>query len=202
MAKKRAGRREVRPKAGAVATLTAAKQRALLALWEKHLASEFTEKSADLALATMTAHPNVNHVPVMTGGVSVRQLRHFYAKYFIPQMPPDTALAPISRTIGADRIVDEFVFTFTHTVQMDWFLPGVPPTNRRIEIPMVVVVEFERGKIAAERIHWDQASVLVQVGLLEPGTLPVAGVATARKVLDPRRPSNELMKRARPDDEL
>jgi carboxymethylenebutenolidase len=138
----------------------------------------------------------------MTGGVGRKQLAHFYGKYFIPHMPADTQIIPISRTIGHDRLVDEFVFKFTHTLQMDWLLPGVAPTNKPVEIVKVVVVQFQDGKIAAERIHWDQASVLVQLGLLDPGKLPVAGVETARKVLDPQRPSNELMKRTIQDPEL
>ena len=141
------------------------------------------------------AHPIVNHVPVMTGGVGRKQLEHFYGNYFIPQMPPDTEMIPISRTIGNDRIVDEFVFKFTHSLQMDWLLPGVPPTNKKVELVMVVIVQFKDGKIASERIHWDQASALVQLGLLDPTQLPVAGVAAARKVIDPELPSNELMKR-------
>jgi carboxymethylenebutenolidase len=142
-------------------------------LWEEHLASEFKAKSAQAAVNTMVDRPVVNHVPVMTGGVGRKQLAHFYGTYFIPHMPPDTEIIPISRTIGHDRLVDEFVFKFTHTLQMDWLLPGVAPTNKPVEVVKVVVVEFRDGKIAGERIHWDQASVLVQLGLLEADKLPV-----------------------------
>jgi len=178
------------------------KQQALEKLWEEHLASEFKAKSAEAAINTMVKRPSVNHVPVMTGGVGRKQLAHFYGKYFIPQMPPDTRIIPISRTIGNDRLVDEFVFKFTHTLQMDWLLPGVAPTNKPVEVVKVVVVQFQDGRIASERIHWDQASVLVQLGLLDPGKLPVAGVAAARKVLDPQLSSNELMKRTIKDKDL
>ena len=177
-------------------------QQKLEQLWEEHLASEFKDKSALSAVNTMVAHPNVNHIPVMTGGVNREQLQHFYGTYFIPQMPEDTAIVPISRTIGNDRIVDEFVFKFTHSVQMDWLLPGVAPTNKPVEVVKVVIVQFEDGKIKSERIHWDQASVLVQIGLIEPEELPVAGVATARKALNPELPSNELMKRTIDDPQL
>jgi carboxymethylenebutenolidase len=177
-------------------------QQVLENLWEEHLASEFKAKSAEAAINTMVEQPSVNHVPVMTGGVGCKQLTHFYGKYFIPQMPPDTQIIPISRTIGHDRLVDEFLFKFTHTLQMDWLLPGVPPTGKPVEVVTVVVVQFQDGKIASERIHWDQATVLVQLGLLDPGKLPVAGVATARKVLDPQLPSNELMKRTLKDKDL
>jgi carboxymethylenebutenolidase len=177
-------------------------QQAMEKVWEEHLASEFKSKSAEAAINTMVDRPSVNHVPVMTGGVGRKQLTHFYDSYFIPQMPPDTQIIPISRTIGHDRLVDEFVIKFTHTLQMDWLLPGVAPTNKPVEVATVVVVQFQDGKMASERIYWDQASVLVQLGLLEPGKLPVAGVATARKVLDDQLPSNELMKRMLRDEDL
>ena len=91
---------------------------------------------------------------------------------------------------------------FTHTLQMDWLLPGVPPTNKPVEVATVTVVQFQDGKMASERIYFDQASILVQLGLLDPGKLPVAGVATARKVLDDQLPSNELMKRTLRDEDL
>lgn len=177
-------------------------QQNLEQLWEEHLASEFKDKSALAAVNTMVDHPNVNHIPVMTGGVNRKQLQHFYGTYFIPQMPNDTEIVPISRTIGNDRIVDEFVFKFTHSVQMDWLLPGVSPTNKPVEVVKVVIVQFEDGKIKSERIHWDQASVLVQIGLIDPSNLPVAGVATAQKARNPELPSNELMKRTINDDQL
>jgi carboxymethylenebutenolidase len=180
----------------------APEQKAMVALWEKHLEAEFQSKSLGETLATMVDRPYVNHVPVMTGGVGRRQLGHFYDRYFIPQMPGDTELVPISRTIGRDRIVEEFILRFTHSVQMDWLLPGVPPTGLTVEIAMVVVIRFEEGKIAHEHIYWDQASVLVQVGLLDSTGLPVAGAETARKLLDPSLPSNTLMKRGLTDEDL
>jgi carboxymethylenebutenolidase len=105
-------------------------------------------------------------------------------------------MTPISRTIGPDQVVDEMVFTFTHTIRMDWMLPGLAPTGKRVEIPLVAIVRFRDGKLAHEHIYWDQASVLVQLGLLDPATLPVAGRETARKAIDPRLPSNALIDRA------
>jgi carboxymethylenebutenolidase len=170
-------------------------QATLRDLWEEHVRCEFATRDTETTLATMVEDAYVNHVPVLTGGVGHDQLREFYSRRFIPQMPPDTAMTPISRTIGTDRVVDEMVFTFTHTIPMDWMLPGVPPTGRRVEIPLVAIVHFRDGKLAHEHIYWDQASVLVQLGLLDAARLPVAGVETARKVLDPRLPSNELMSR-------
>nr|WP_199308041.1 ester cyclase [Leptolyngbya sp. FACHB-8] len=138
---------------------------------------------------------DVNHIPVMIGGVGKPALREFYSKYLIPQMPPDMELTPISRTIGTDQLVDEMVAKFTHTVWMEWILPGVAPTGKRVEVPVVAIVQFRDGKIAHEHIYWDQASVLVQVGLLDPGTLPVVGVDSARKAIDPNLPSNTLIDR-------
>ena len=111
-------------------------------------------------------------------------------------MPADTEIVPISRTIGTERLVDEMIFRFTHTIEMDWMLPGVAPTGKRVECALVVIVHFRDGKLAHEHIYWDQASVLVQLGLLDASRLPVAGSETARKLLDPGVPSNELIRRA------
>ena len=172
--------------------LTAA-QEYLRQLWEEHLRHEFDTHNTEDTLATMVEDAYVNHIPVLTGGVGRDELREFYSKRFIPQMPPDTEMTPISRTIGNDQLVDEMVFKFTHTIRMDWMLPGLAPTGRRVEVPLVAIVKFREGKLAHEHIYWDQASVLVQLGLLEAGTLPVAGIESARKALDPSLPSNALM---------
>ncbi len=174
-----------------------ADQNRLNDLWEEHVRYEFNTRDTDDTLATMVDDAYVNHVPVLTGGVGRDQLREFYAMHFIPQMPPDTEMTPISRTIGDDRLVDELVFKFTHTIHMDWMLPGIAPTGRRVEVPLVVIVHFRDGKLAHEHIYWDQASVLVQLGLLDARALPVAGVESARKVLDPNEPANALIDRAR-----
>ena len=164
-------------------------------LWEEHVRHEFATRNTEDTLATMVEDAYVNHIPVLTGGVGRDELRAFYSKRFIPQMPPDTEMIPISRTIGNDQLVDEMIFKFTHTIRMDWMLPGVAPTRRRVEVPLVAIVQFRDGKLAHEHIYWDQASVLVQLGLLDPNNLPVAGVETARKALDPKLPSNALMRR-------
>ncbi len=178
------------------ATLTPAQQ-AMSDLWDEHMHSEFESQSVEATLETMVDEPYVNHVPVLTGGVGLEEVREFYSERFIPQQPPDAEIIPVSRTVGNDRVVDELIDTFTHTVKMDWLLPGIPPTGRRVEIPIVVVVQFLEGKIVSEHIYWDQASVLVQVGLIDPQELPVSGAESARKVLDPASvPSNELIKRA------
>ena len=165
----------------------------LVRLWEEHTAHEFSTRDAEATLATMVDDAHVNHVPVMTGGCGKDQLRAFYSRDFIPSMPPDTTLTPISRTVGENQLVDEMIFSFTHTQEMPWMLPGIPPTHRRVEVPLVAIVGFRDGKLAHEHIYWDQASVLVQVGLLDPAHLPVAGIDSARKLLDPSLPSNRLI---------
>lgn len=165
----------------------------LSALWDKHCEHEFATRDVDATMATMVAEPYVNHIPTMTGGVGYRDLRRFYAEHFVDSNPPDTTLVPISRTVGATQIVDELLFCFTHTCEIPWMLPGIAPTGRRVEIPLVAVVQFRGDKLCHEHIYWDQASVLVQIGVLDPAGLPVAGIATARKLLDEGLPSNELM---------
>jgi len=170
-------------------------QRRLAELWAEHVRDEFATRDVEATLDTMVADAYVNHVPVMTGGNGHAALREFYGTRFIPQMPPDTEIVPVSQTIGTDQLVDEMIFKFTHTIRMDWMLPGVAPTGRRVEVPLVAIVRFLDGKLAHEHIYWDQASVLVQLGLLDPGGPPVAGAETAQKVADPSRPSNTLMAR-------
>ena len=124
----------------------------------------------------------VNHVPVLTGGSGRNALRIFYERNFIPSMPPDTKLSPISRTVGEEQLVDEMIFSFTHTQEMPWMLPGIPPTNRYVEVALVAIVRFRDGKLAHEHIYWDQASVLKQIGLLPDLDLPVLGIESAQKV--------------------
>lgn len=164
-------------------------QQTLSERWDEHVKYEFATRNTDDTLETMVADSYVNHVPVLTGGVGHDELREFYSQRFIPQMPPDTSMTPVSRTIGVDRVVDEMVFEFTHTIKMDWMLPGVEPTNKHVKVALVVIVHFREGKLAHEHIYWDQASVLAQLGLIDAATLPVAGVESAEKVLDPSLPN-------------
>src|SRR5882757_7850542 len=170
-------------------------QQDLTRLWEEHTKHEFVTRDTESTLATMVDDAYVNHVPVMTGAHGKAALHIFYSRDFIPAMPPDTTLTPVSRTIGEDQLVDEMIFSFTHTHEIPWMLPGVPPTNRRVEVPLVAIVRFREGKLAHEHIYWDQASVLVQIGLIDAANLPVVGVESARKVLDPTLPANALMRR-------
>jgi len=166
----------------------------LSALWEQHTLYEFGTRDVDATMKTMVPQPYVNHMPTMTGGVGHDYLKRFYKYHFIPKTPKDTKLIPISRTIGADRLVDEMLFCFTHDIEIDWMLPGIAPTGKYVEIPLVAIVCFRGDKLYNEHIYWDQASVLVQIGVLDPKGLPVAGVETAKKLLNEQLPSNTLMK--------
>jgi carboxymethylenebutenolidase len=181
-----------------IATLKAAigPQFDLSALWDKHCEYEFGMRDVDATMRTMVAEPYVNHIPTMTGGVGHRDLHRFYTEHFVNSNPPDTALVPISRTVGATQVVDEMLFSFTHTTEIPWMLPGVAPTGKRVEVPLLAVVKFRGDKLYHEHIYWDQASVLVQVGLLDARLLPVAGIEQSRKLLDETLPSNALMKRS------
>jgi carboxymethylenebutenolidase len=169
------------------------RQQFLSDLWDEHLQHEFVHHDTEDALDTMIPRAHVNHVPVITGGRNRSELRQFYSTWFIPTLPPDMTMVEVSRTVGADSLAFEFVATFTHTTDLVWMLPGVPPTGKRIELAAVGIVQFDGDKIASEQLYWDQASVLVQIGLLDRDRLPVLGEEVARKVLDPSLPSNELI---------
>jgi carboxymethylenebutenolidase len=160
----------------------------MIAKWDEHIGYEFSTRDVSSTIATMVADAYVNHVPVMTGGYGHDALRRFYAEDFISLMPADTSIQLISRTLGQDQLVDEMIFSFSHTEEMPWMLPGVAPTHRHVDIPLVVVVGFREGKLAHEHIYWDQASVLKQIGLLTDSSLPVFGAETAQKLLDPAMP--------------
>jgi carboxymethylenebutenolidase len=163
-------------------------QAEMIARWDEHISYEFSTRDVSSTIATMVEDAYVNHVPVMTGGYGHEALRRFYKEDFISPMPADTSIQLVSRTLGQDQLVDEIIFSFTHTEEMPWMLPGVSPTHRHVDIPLVVVVGFRDGKLAHERIYWDQASVLKQIGLLTDPSLPVFGAETAHKLLDPAIP--------------
>lgn len=167
-------------------------------LWERHTYYEFVERDAPKTMSTMVNVPYVNHVATLTGGVGHDELARFYKYHFTGTnvTPPDTELIVLSRTVGADRIIDEMIFKATHTTEIDYFLPGIKPTGKPFQVALVGVIAFRGDKLTFEHIYWDQASLLVQLGLLDPSGLPVAAVETAQKVLDPFAiPSNTLMKR-------
>jgi carboxymethylenebutenolidase len=136
-------------------------------LWDAHLAGEFTTKDVEATLATMVDDAVVDHIPVHSGGRGKDELRAFYRDVFIPSWPDDLRQTPINRVVGDGQIVDEIRMTFTHDRPMEWFLPGVALTHKLVDIDIIVVVQFRGDKIACERIYWDHATVLRQVGLLD-----------------------------------
>ncbi len=167
----------------------------LSSVFEKHVTAEFLSKDADQALETLADDPYVNLVPLMLGGRGRHGVREFYANHFVAQLPSDIEIVPVSRTIGQSQLVEEMIIRFTHTLRMDWLLPGVPPTGRHVELPFVAIIKFEGDKIAHEHLYWDQASLLVQLGLLDR-MLPVRGREIAAQVLSPTQPMNGLIHRA------
>ncbi len=163
------------------------------ALFDAHTRAEFQTRDLEGTMATMVEAPIVLHVPTATGGVGYDGVRQFYGQHFIGKWPQDLAIRSISRTVGQGRIVDELVLSFTHDVEMDAIAPGVAPTGRPVELAFVVIVGVEHDKIAYEHIYWDQASLLVQLGLIDSGTLPVLGVEQTRALLDTTVPRNRLI---------
>lgn len=160
-------------------------QQAMIDLFQKHVGAELAG-DLETTMATMTDNPHLHNVPTKVGGVGREGVRAFYQDHLVGKFfPPDMKMVPASRTVGTDQVVDELVISFTHTTVIDWMLPGVAPTGKFVEVAFAVIVGFKDGKISHEHIYWDQASVLVQIGLLDPKGLPVSGAESARKVLDP-----------------
>src|SRR5215475_1450274 len=166
----------------------------LSSVWDRHVGAEFAAKNVDQAVSTMTAESYVNLIPLMIGARGRDAVRDFYTDHFLSQLPPDIETVPVSRTIGQSQVVDEMIIRFTHSIRMDWLLPGIPPTGKHVEIPFVAIIRFEGDKIVHEHLYWDQASLLVQIDLLDR-TFPVRGGEIAAQVLNPTQPMNELIER-------
>lgn len=162
-------------------------------VFDAHTAAEFQTRDIEATMATMGKAPHVTHVPTMTGGNGLDAVRQFYDTWFIGKWPEDTMVKQVSRTVGDDRVVDEVIISFTHDCEMPAILPGVAPTGRKVVIPFVVVAGFEVDKISYERIYWDHASMLLQLGLLDRAALPVTGAEQTERLLDPKLPSNTLI---------
>ena len=168
------------------------KKQNLGAIFDAHVKHEFVDHDVDATMKTMVHEPYVHHVPILTGGEGGIGVRQFYSNHFINKMPDDAKLIKISRTTSKDHVIDEFILDFTHDRVIDFMLPGIPPTGKHVELPTVVVMKFRNGRIAHEHIYWDQASLLVQVGLLSSEKLPVAGVEQAKKLLELSRQYDSL----------
>ncbi len=175
-----------------MSTRLSKEQQAMVDLFQRHVDAEM-KGDLETTMATMTPEPHLNHVPVMAGGVGGKGVREFYRNHLVGKFfPPDVKMVTVSRTIGSDQLVEELAISFTHTTPMDWLLPGVKPTGRKVEMAVVVIIGFKNGKISHEHIYWDQAGVLAQVGLLNPKGLPVTGADSARKVLNPKLPARKM----------
>jgi carboxymethylenebutenolidase len=153
----------------------------MVEIWEAHVAAEFGAHDVDATMATMVAEP-YNLLLPQGGGIGAAAVRAFYADQFVHQIPPDTVMTPVSRTVGDQRIADEMLLSFTHSIVMDWLLPGIAPTHSRIEMALVVIVSFRDGAISHEHVYWDQASVLAQVGLIDPARVPADDGRNARRL--------------------
>jgi len=165
---------------------------AMIDLFQKHVNAELAG-DLDTTMATMSDNPHLNHVPTMAGGVGRDGVRAFYHDHLVGKFfPSDVKMTSVSRTVGDDQIVEELAISFTHTRAIDWLLPGVAPTGKPVEMAVAVIVGFKDGKISHEHIYWDQAGVLVQVGLLDPKGLPVTGVESARKIVNPSLPPRQM----------
>jgi carboxymethylenebutenolidase len=176
--------------------LSPAQQR-MLDAYLAHTGAEFETQRPEDAMATMVASPTVVLLPTLAGGTGREEVAEFYAHHFIFNMPPDMELLALSRIVGADHVVEESVLRFTHSIEIDWMLPGVAPTGRRVEVAVCSIVKMEGEKVAHEHIYWDQASVLAQLGLLDGERLPAVGAEAARKILDHSLQVKPLTQRAR-----
>jgi hypothetical protein len=164
------------------------------------------EKDAGATISLLADDAYVNYTATATGGVGKRALLHFYRDFFMKGIPPSMKIKLISRTTGVDRVIDEMLVSFRHSQEMPWILPGVPPTDKLVEIGLVSIIGVRGGKLVHEHIYWDQASVLMQIGALDPKhvpqalrskgckQLPVMGAEAARKIADARSvPSNVMI---------
>ena len=156
-------------------------QQVMMETLTEHAKAELVDRDIDATLATMTENPNILFGPSLTGGDDRDGVREFY-RDLMEHLPEDFKLNPISRTIGSDQVVGEYILTFTHNIAMDWLLPGIPPTDKKVAIPLVAVFSFEGGKLASERVYWDQASMLIQLGLIEADGLPISGIQGTEKL--------------------
>ena len=162
-------------------------------LFAEHAHHEFETRDVDATMATMVNEPYVNHVATMTGGVGHDMLKRFYKYHFVMQNSEPRSSTPISYTQGGNRVVIEQVVRFRHDFVIDRMYPGIEPTGKTVELPLILVVKFRGPKVAHEHIYWDQASALAQIGLIDADALPVAGAEQAAKLLDETLASNELM---------
>ena len=168
------------------------------AAWEAHTNAEFVAHDVDATLRTMTARPHNLHLPTLAGGANRSEIRAFYAGHFIPHLPDDIRLELLSRTVGPDRVVDEFILEFTHDRVMDFIFPGIAPTGRPVTLPTIAIVGLRDGRVDYEHIYWDQASALRQIGKLDLPGLPVVGAEASERLRHLVRRRGAARRRAPP----
>lgn len=151
-------------------------------VFDKHIKFEFEDKDVESTMKTMVKEPYVHHVPVMIGGVGYNGVYNFYKNEFVGKMPKDTKITRVSRTVGRNQVIDEFILSFTHDIEIKAMIPGIPPTGKYVELPHVAVMKFRGNKIEHEHIYWDQASLLTQIGVLDSRGLPVTGIEQSKKL--------------------
>lgn len=172
--------------------MTSSNQSKMISIFDKHVKAEL-DGDLETTMATMSDNPHLHNVPSMMGGYGREGVKTFYQNYLVGKFfPPDVVMKRVSLTVGQEQIVDELIISFTHTKVIDWMLPNIMPTNRSVEVGFVVIVGFKDDKVTHEHIYWDQACVLVQLGLLNPAGLPVTGNEGARRILDPTLPTRIL----------
>jgi carboxymethylenebutenolidase len=154
------------------------------AVFDEHVRHEFEDYNVEATMKTMVKEPYVHHVPTLTGGVGYNGVYNFYKNHFVGKTPADTNITRVSRTVSKDQVVDELIVRFTHDIETDFILPGIPPTGKHVQVPTVVVMKFDGDKIAHEHIYWDQATVLAQIGLIETKSLPITGVEQTKRLLE------------------
>ena len=141
--------------------------------WEEHQQALIRRRDLRAALAQLAAEPVVTHIPAMTGATGRAAVERFYADQVLPHLPGDLVQRRISRTVDRWRLVDETTVSFTHDRELPWLLPGVEPTFRRAEVLSIAIVGFDRARIRSQRVLWDHATLLGQLGL-EGATAPAA----------------------------
>jgi carboxymethylenebutenolidase len=163
-------------------------------VFDEHIKCELVDKDVDATMKTMVKEPYVHLVPVLTGGKGYNEVYDFYKNHFIGRTPTDTNIVRISRTVSKDQVVDELILSFTHDIEMDYILPGIAPTGKHVEIPFIIIVKFDGGKMAHEHFYWDQASVLAQIEMIDTKGIPIIGIEQAKKLLEISRKNIETGK--------
>ena len=136
----------------------------------------------DKTMKSVRPYAHVINGPTLTGGIGSKNIGLFYSKFFFP-LPKSFSSRLLSRTIGTDRVVDELFISFVHNLAVHWMLPGIPPTNRRVEVVVVSIMCVKGRALESEHVYWDQASVLVQLGMLDPKLIPDAMKQKGVKIL-------------------